>query len=182
MNIISGSLEIHPSGAEPGDLEQLLRVYRQCEDFLALGPVSSASLEMVRADLDLSAGMGGLFCGIFDRESGELLGVVDFVLCGWEGDPHAGYLSLLMIALPHRRKGIGEQVVSAVEEVMRREGNVKAVHAGVQVNNPDAIRFWQCMGYRIVSEPIQYPDQTCAFNLYKPLAAETDQKSQDQRR
>ena len=39
---------------EERDLPAVLEVYRQCEDFLALGPVARASLQMVQQDLAIS--------------------------------------------------------------------------------------------------------------------------------
>src|SRR5512143_3408157 len=47
------------------DLPALLEVYRQCEDFLALGPDPHASPEMVEKDRALSRQEGGIYCGIF---------------------------------------------------------------------------------------------------------------------
>jgi len=61
---------IRPVEQNEAELEQVLAVYRQCEDFLALGPVAMASLEMVAADLALSGLKGGTFCAIGGLESG----------------------------------------------------------------------------------------------------------------
>ncbi len=47
------------------DLPAVLEVYRQSEDFLALGPDPHASPEMVAKDRELSRQEGGVFCGIF---------------------------------------------------------------------------------------------------------------------
>jgi ribosomal protein S18 acetylase RimI-like enzyme len=47
---------------------------------------------------------------------------------------------------------------------------VDKILAGVQVNNPHAMRFWQRNGYRIVSEPKLYPDQSIAVDLRKDVA------------
>jgi ribosomal protein S18 acetylase RimI-like enzyme len=152
----------------PADLEAVLAVYRQCEDFLALGPVAMASPEIVRQDLEISRNEGGIFCGIHTSE-GEMIGVVSYVLNNYQDDPHAAYLSLLMIAAPYRNQGIGKSVVDAVENEIRKDGGVSVIIAGVQVNNPRALRFWQRCGYRIASEPKLYPDQTVAVDLRKEL-------------
>jgi ribosomal protein S18 acetylase RimI-like enzyme len=98
-----------------------------------------------------------------------MIGVIDYVANNYQGDPHAAYLSLLMIALPYRNLGIGEAVVHAFEEEIRKDERISVIWAGVQVNNPGAIRFWQRMGYRIVSEPKLYPDQTTAVDLRKDV-------------
>ena len=51
------------------DLPAVLEVYRQSEDFLALGPDPHASLEMAAKDRALSRQQGGVFCGIFVEEA-----------------------------------------------------------------------------------------------------------------
>ncbi|MDO9333881.1 MAG: hypothetical protein Q7T57_05095 [Dehalococcoidales bacterium] len=53
--------------------EAIFWVYRQCEDFLALGPEPKASLEMVMKDMETSQHEGGYFCGIYHTD-GHLLG------------------------------------------------------------------------------------------------------------
>ena len=150
------------------ELDAVLEIYRQCEDFLALGPVATASMSMVLADLDISREEGGVYCGIY-APTGEMLGVFDFVLAGFEGDPQAAFFSLLMIAAPHRGRGLGKAVVEAVEEEIRRDPRVTVIRSGVQVNNLQGIHFWQRRGYRIVSGPKFLPDQTTAFDLRKDL-------------
>ncbi len=144
----------------------VLEVYRQCEDFLALGPVAKASMEMVLEDLRHSREIGGKFCGIF--VNGELAGIVDYVPNRFEGSDGTAFLSLLMIAKPWRGAGLGGQVVETVEQEMRRCG-AHTVLSGVQANNPSAIRFWQRMGYRITGGPDLQPDGTVCYSLEKKL-------------
>lgn len=160
---------IRPLDPTPANKDRVLAVYRQCEDFLALGPVAVASLAMVEADLELSRKEGGVFHAIEDAQSGEMVGILDFVTAGFEGDEKVAFLSLLMIALPHRGKGLGEAVVRAVEDAIRADGRAQAIRSGVQVNNPAAIRFWQRMGYAIVSGPLDMHDGTTAYQLWKDL-------------
>lgn len=153
----------------PADLQAVLEVYRQCEDFLALGPVAQASMEMVLADLDLSHRMGAVFHGIVHPTTGEMVGIIDFVTAGFEGDAQVAELSLLMIGAPFRRGGLGTEVVRAVEDEIRRDGRATGISSGVQVNNPAGIRFWQRMGYAIVSGPRDMHDGTIAYELWKDL-------------
>lgn len=152
---------------DESNIDLILQVYKQCEDFLSLGPVPYASRQMVLDDLDLSREEGGVFCGIFVED--EIIGVVDFVPGNYEGKPEEAYLALLMIAGPHRQKGIGREVVDAVEAEMLKNGSIKSIRAGVQTNNPPAIAFWQAVGYRIVSGPTLLPDTTTAFGLKKDV-------------
>lgn len=168
MDIITKHTVIRPIEGDQ-DIEGVLEVYRQCEDFLALGPVATASMAMVRADLLLSEKEGCTFCGVFDRQNGTMLAIVDFSVSGFHGDPTTAYLSLLMIAAPNRGQGLGEEIVRAVEGEMRRAGKARGIESGVQVNNPTAIRFWQRMGYKIVSEARDMGDGTTAFQLWKDL-------------
>jgi ribosomal protein S18 acetylase RimI-like enzyme len=160
------SLEIRP--VTQADWAAVLEVYRQCEDFLALGPVPTASLEMVLKDIEISKEMGGIFCGIYTAD-GKMIGILDYVPCNFEGNPQVAFLSLLMIAAPSRKQGIGAAVVAAVEHEIRKDARIATILSGVQVNNPQAIEFWQRQGYRIVSGPKLHPDQTTAFDLRKDL-------------
>ncbi len=152
----------------PDECAAVLAVYRQCEDFLALGPVAIASPEMVQADFALSRAQGCTFCGIYSP-AGDMVGVVDFSTDGFHGDPQTAYLSLLMIGAPQRGRGLGAQVVAAVEAEMRRAGQARSAAAGVQVNNPAAVHFWQRMGFAVVSAPEQQADGTITYRLHKDL-------------
>jgi ribosomal protein S18 acetylase RimI-like enzyme len=154
---------------ENGEAGAILEVYRQCEDFLALGPVAQASMQMVQVDLAHSRDEGGVFCGIYAHPDGQMMGIVDFMQAGFNGEPELAFISLLMIAAPHRSQGLGAAVVTLVEGWIRVAGKATAIEAGVQVNNPQAIRFWERMGYKIVSGPIEYADGTTAYRLWRSL-------------
>jgi ribosomal protein S18 acetylase RimI-like enzyme len=158
---------------EATDLPAVLEVYRQCEDFLALGPQPKASPEMVEADLQLSRDQGGAFCVIIHR-NGVTAGVLDLIPCGFGGEPHTAFIELLMISVPFRRQGLGTRVVAAAESFVQRSAKATAVRAGVQVNNPAGIQFWLRMGYRIVSGAELMPDGTTAYQLLKNLEEGTD--------
>ena len=148
------------------DLGAVLDVYRQCEDFLALGPEPTASMEMVVKDVESSQREGGIFCGVLSVD-GEMIGVVDFVPSGFEGDPHVAFVSLLMIAPPYRNQGLGGRIVELIEDETRKNAQVRTVLTAVQVNNPEGLRFWQKSGYRVVGEPELQPDQTTTLRLLK---------------
>lgn len=152
----------------PGELDTVLEVYRQCEDFLALGPDPTASMAMVLKDIEISQGEGGLYCGVYTAE-GALIGIVDYMPRGFEGNPQHAYLSLLMLAAPFRSRGIGQAVVAAVEAEIQKDAQIRAIFLGAQVNNPQAVQFWQRQGYRIVSGPKLMPDQTTVFELRKGM-------------
>ncbi len=164
MCIRCDSCEIRPIRDQ--DLDAVLRVYQQCEDFLALGPQPTASMEMVLQDVAISQREGGIFCGIYGAD-GTMLGIVDYVPGKFEGDPHAAYLSLLMIGAPYRKQGLGRAVVELIENEIRRDAFVTTILSAVQVNNPAAIRFWQENGYRISGPAELQADQTITYPLQK---------------
>lgn len=150
------------------DLPAIFHVYQGCEDFLALGPVAKASMEMVLTDLKISNEEGGIFCGIYS-DDGNMIGVIDFVPNNYQGNPNVAYLSLLMIDSTFREHGVGKAVFTAVENEIRKDPSITILLAGVQVNNPQAVRFWQRRGFSIASEPKLMPDQTTVFDLRKEL-------------
>jgi RimJ/RimL family protein N-acetyltransferase len=166
MYIRRERFEIRPVRAD--ELAAILELYHQCEDFLALGPNPCASREMVETDLQHSSTQSGVYCGIFDH-AGRLIGVVDVVPRNHASVPENAFLELLMITPTYRSGGLGAEVMRAVEEEIGRDGRVHVILSAVQVNNPGAIRFWERMGYRIVSGPESQPDQTVAYRLRKEL-------------
>jgi len=172
LHLLGDGFSIRP--VRPDETSAILEVYRQCEDFLALGPVPTASLAMVLADLALSRQHSRVFCGIYEAQPdglGPMVGVLDVVLGGAEGRPECADLALLMIAAPHRHHGLGRKVVALVEEAIRRDPSITTILSGVQVNNPPAIRFWTRNGYRIVGGPELMPDQTTVYHLRKDVEA-----------
>jgi len=148
------------------DLDAVLDLYRQCEDFLALGPERTASMAMVLKDIEISQSQGGVFYGVYAVD-GRMIGVVDFVLSNFEGDSHIAFISLLMIAPSFRKQGIGTTILELIENEIRKDAQVTAILSAVQVNNPQALQFWQKNGYRIIGEPELQPDQTTTFRLQK---------------
>ena len=147
----------------PDDNKTILEVYRQCEDFLALGPEPQASPEMVLKDIETTRNEGGVFRSIFS--AGRMIGVVSYVPAGFEGKPDAAFLSLLMIAAPYRGHGTGTEIVKRIEKEILGNSHITKILSGVQVNNPDALRFWQKNGYHIVGGPELRPDKTTVFHL-----------------
>lgn len=47
------------------DIDEIFGVYKNCEDFLSLGPIPHASKQMILDDFKISEEEGGLFCGIY---------------------------------------------------------------------------------------------------------------------
>jgi ribosomal protein S18 acetylase RimI-like enzyme len=161
------SLTIRP--VTDDELDAVLEVYRQCEDFLALGPVAHASLEMVITDLETIENEDGQFCGIFNSD-GKMLGIVEYIPASYQEMSSTAFLSLLMISEPYRNQGIGKAVVEAVEKEIRKNPEITVILSGVQINNLQGIQFWERNGYRIVSEPKLLSDLTTVYDLRKDLS------------
>jgi ribosomal protein S18 acetylase RimI-like enzyme len=164
MLIRHSSLEIRKITQD--DFVAVLEVYRQCEDFLSLGPEPTASMVMVLKDIENSQHKGGVFCGIYSVEGG-MTGVADFVPNNYEGDPRIAFFSLLMLVPSCRSQGIGTTIVGLIENEIRKKEKVTTVFSAVQTNNPKGLRFWQKNGYCIVGGPKRQPDQTTTFSLRK---------------
>jgi ribosomal protein S18 acetylase RimI-like enzyme len=147
------------------DHAAIYEVYRRCKDFLALGPVAKASMDMVVSDIEEAKAESGLYCGIFSGK--EMIGVVSYVPSRFEFRPVDAFILLLMIGPPYRRKGIGREVVCRVEKEMLAGGRIRSIVIGVQTNNPDAIRFWEKNGYKIFAGPELRPDKTTVYRLRK---------------
>lgn len=151
------------------DIFSILKVYKKCEDFLSLGPVPYASEQMVLADLKHSEEENGIYCGIFSN--GEMIGVVDFVLSNFDGEPNNAFITLLMIDIDHRRRGLGNAIVKAVENEILKNTQIESILSGVQINNISAINFWISMGYKIIAGPELLPDSTICYKLKKDIKA-----------
>ena len=149
-------------------LDAVLSVYHQCEDFLILGPGSPASMDTVLIDLKTSQEAGGVFCGIYDS-TGAMIGVVDFIPRGFQGNVQHAFLSLLMMARSFRGVGIGSEVVKLVEAEILKDNRIHAIFSAVQINNTEAIRFWLKNGYHIVAGPTMQADGTATFQLRKEM-------------
>ncbi|NMC45797.1 MAG: GNAT family N-acetyltransferase [Chloroflexi bacterium] len=150
------------------DVNEILDVYLQSEDFLALGPQSNATVQMVEQDIEEIVREGGNFYGIFDQMR-KMIGVVAYVPGNFRNDPAKAFLSLLMISKPYRSKGVGEEVVVMVEEEVSHDETVNMIESAVQVNNPRAISFWKRNGYRITSRPQLQSDGTVIYRLQKKI-------------
>jgi RimJ/RimL family protein N-acetyltransferase len=164
--IENSGLIIRPVGEN--EMETILEVYRMSEDFLALGPEPEASKEMIMSDMVHSHEAGGVFCGIY-RQDDQLIGVVDFIPEGYDGNKAAAYLELLMLAQPYRSLGLGGVVVRLVEAEILKTPQVEVIYSHVQVNNPKALAFWQRMGYRTIGAAVERPDGTTVLPMKKTL-------------
>jgi ribosomal protein S18 acetylase RimI-like enzyme len=147
------------------DFASTLAVYKQSEDFLALGPVAKASREMVQKDIRHSKETGGIYCGIWD-DAGEQAGVLDYIP---EDTPGTAVLSLLMISGDQRNRGLGTAVMAGLEAHLKGVYGTKLIESGVQVNNENGIRFWTKRGFQIDSRAQDLEDGTTAYQMSKRI-------------
>jgi RimJ/RimL family protein N-acetyltransferase len=151
---------------EENDLQRTLEVYQQVEDFLFLGLVAKASMEMVQADIEHSKKSGGLFCVIDDR-NGNQIGVIDFVPETTKG---TAFLSLLMISQKHRHQGNGQAIVNNLESYLKQNYGTHTIESGVQTNNSAGIAFWKRCGFEIGQTAKALNDGTVVYDMKKYLA------------
>ena len=154
------------SPSSPDELPPILEVYRQCEDFLSLGPIPKASLEMVKNDIRLSRKERGIFCCIYDSTS-QIIGILDFIPQTENRD--TSFLSLLIISAPLRRKGYGKQLLEGLERYLKATYGTQLIKSAVQTNNSDAIQFWKRTGFNIDNKPVQRPDGTVVYPMHKMI-------------
>ncbi|MDO9333882.1 MAG: GNAT family N-acetyltransferase [Dehalococcoidales bacterium] len=96
--------------------------------------------------------------------------MVDFIPVGFERKPDTAFISLIMIATPFRKQGIGTETIQLIEREIKKDAHVTEIRSAVQENNPRATKFWQKNGYRIVGKPELRPDNTTVFQLRKNLS------------
>jgi ribosomal protein S18 acetylase RimI-like enzyme len=157
---------IQPSGTN--QLPELLSIYHQCEDFLRLGPEPTATLAMVQQDIEASKREGGIYCAIL-LQNGQIAGVLAYLPSGYEGNSRAAFITLLMIVKPYRNLGLGRAVIKWVENDLNKNSQALSVWTAVQVNNPQALTFFQHLGYQQMSGPHPQPDGTTAVLLSKNI-------------
>jgi ribosomal protein S18 acetylase RimI-like enzyme len=75
------------------------------------------------------------------EEDGPIVGAV---IAGWDG--WRGNIYRLAVDDPHRRRGIGLQLIRAAEQYLHDRG-ARRITALVVYDDPDAASFWNAAGY-----------------------------------
>ena len=108
--------------------------------------------------------------GMVGGGQGAFIGAMSSLIATFSAWPagtmFAIWLGELISEYGIRGQGLGSRVLAVMEQGLLDRG-VRRICAGVQINNPNALRFWQAHGFRICSGPIQYPDGTTAVDLVK---------------
>jgi ribosomal protein S18 acetylase RimI-like enzyme len=144
-------------------IPQLIDIYRQCEDFLALGPEPRASVEMVQKDFQHSRGVGGCYCGIYLPHD-QLIGVFDFIPSGYDGDAKQAYINLLMLVPRYRNQRWGRLAMCRLEHMLAAF-HINRVHLDVQVKNPAAQHFWEQVGFVVTEDSVIQSDTTVTNHM-----------------
>ncbi|HYA28394.1 MAG TPA: GNAT family N-acetyltransferase [Acidobacteriota bacterium] len=83
---------------------------------------------------------------------------------------HVAHLDLLAVAPPHRRAGVGRQLVEWLEKCAVVAGNIRVV-LEVRAGNHGAQRFYERMGYRtLVRLPDYYQGVEDALRMGRDLS------------
>lgn len=134
---------------DEGRRAELQELYESCRSYFEL--VTGAPPGPDEADALLEALPRGkaredkFVIGFFDAP-GHLIGVLDAI----RDYPQRGewYVGLLLLGPASRGRGLGERVYRRLEDWVRAEGG-RALHLIVQQSNPDALRFWERMGFEV---------------------------------
>jgi ribosomal protein S18 acetylase RimI-like enzyme len=126
----------------PDELDAALAVWRRAE----AEPTVSDDLESLRRLL--ARDRGSLLVAELEgggASKGEIKGeIVGTLIAAWDG--WRGNLYRLAVLPPHRRQGVGRELVRHAELELRRQGATRA--AAVVVEDHDhATGFWQVAGY-----------------------------------
>ncbi len=137
------------------DEAAILAVYEQCADYLELQTPEPPSGAMVRSDLATTAQNGGIFAGIWQHESNELIGVISFVPHNFRGQRDYAFVLNLMIGSAHRRQGYGTEAYQAVEEFIWRDLEVKRIGTLLLPQHEPSYAFAEKQGFERAGGPFK---------------------------
>jgi len=72
--------------------------------------------------------------------------IVASVMGGYEG--HRGWINYLAVDPDCRRRGLGREIMAAVEKKIHDLGADK-INLQVRMSNPEAVRFYEAIGYQV---------------------------------
>jgi ribosomal protein S18 acetylase RimI-like enzyme len=128
---------------------ELQALYDECRAWFELvtgAPPGADEADALLRSLPRGKGPDDKFViGFFDAP-GHLVGVLDVIRD--YPRPREWYLGQLLFGPPSRGRGLGERVYRRLEEWVRAQGGA-ALHLIVQQANPDALRFWERMGFEV---------------------------------
>lgn len=138
--------------------EALQQVYRTTPSYWQMYNLASSPTGQAARDLEAAASTPGrTLLGIVrrldpdDATAGvEMVGVIDFRL-HWPNDDVV-YIGMVMVAEPYQRQGIGSAAWHLLAPWLAQSAQVKSARLGIEQFNPDAMRFFQSLGFALTGE------------------------------
>jgi hypothetical protein len=150
----SKRLEIKPLA--PSEYKNAVTVYRNSPGFMVVvsGHAPEAiNLAMVEAEAREASEHGALYCGVFLRNSMELIGITTFERSHHEGKRGTAWIALLMISEPFQHDGYGAETYKIIERFILADPLVGHIELGVLVTNNQGREFWQTLGFLDFAAP-----------------------------
>ncbi len=138
--------------------EALQRVYELSPAYWTMYHLAQAPAGQSARDLAaIEAEPGRMGLGIVaanepgNPEAGaQLVGLIDLRL-HWP-DPDSAYIGIVLVAEPFQRQRVGSSAWALLEPWLATEGGVRDVKLGVEQFNPDALKFFQSLGFTLTGE------------------------------
>jgi RimJ/RimL family protein N-acetyltransferase len=140
---------------EADHADALQEVYRATPAYWQMYELPSAPAGQAARDLAAAAATPGRsLMGIVRRvdptdptQGVEMVGTVDFRI-GWP-EPQIVYVAMIMVAEPYQRQGIGTQAWQILAPWLAQSAEMQLARTGVEQFNPNALRFFQSLGFRL---------------------------------
>ncbi len=137
------------------DAETILPVYLNSADYLDTQTPGEPSIEMVREDLQLATQHHSLYCGIFQHDTRNPIGVISFVPHSFRGQRDYAWLSLLMIQENDRLEGYGTEAYRAIEDHIFSDPEVKRIGTLLIPQFDASLRFAEKQGFEQAGGPFK---------------------------
>jgi RimJ/RimL family protein N-acetyltransferase len=137
------------------DAEVILPVYEGSADYLDTQTPDEPSSEMVRSDLALAAQHNSVTCGIFRRDTAQLIGMISFIAHSFRGQHDYAWLSSLMIQEDDRLVGYGTEAYRAVEELIFSDPLVTRIGTLLIPQFDASLRFAEKLGFERAGGPFK---------------------------
>ncbi len=154
-------MEVHIRQAEPDDLENILHVFRESIQGIAIIDYSTEQIEAWSSKSDQKKWIDRI------NEQHFLLCETDGVLAGFSSITKSGYLDLLFVHPDYKGKGIATRLLSQIETAAKSFA-CEQIESDVSIT---AKSVFLVMGYQVVSEElVQAGDEMLKnFRMIKKL-------------